>query len=259
MSADTVSVVIPTFNASRALRECLDALTWADAVIVVDMYSTDETPDICRAYPNVRFFQRRGYIYENVNFGFDQAETDWVIRLDSDEIIQPDLRDAILHVLRNPEPRISGYYFRGVHFMFGQPMRHGPYLDEFCWRKHMFRRGTARYQCHSEHEDITATGELRRLDGHYLHLTNPTVSELIAKMNYYTDRDAERYTDEEIYAPSRVKVLWRAVKLFLLYYVKYRGYRDGHAGFYCAVFRGALYQSLEAAKRWERWKASRTT
>ncbi|MEM4724067.1 MAG: glycosyltransferase family 2 protein [Candidatus Hadarchaeum sp.] len=254
MPRETVSVIIPTYNAERTIRQCLEALTWADAVIVVDMFSTDETPKICQSFPNVRFYQRKAYIFENVNYGFDQADTDWVIRLDSDEIIQQDLRDAILRVLENPEPGISGYYFRGVHYMFGQPMRYGPYLDEFCWRKHMFRRGTARYQCHSEHEDITTTGELKRLPGHYLHLTNPTVEELIRKMNYYTERDAERYTDEELYPPSRLKVIWRACKLFYLYYIRYKGYKDGYAGFFCAFFRGAFYQGLEAAKRWERWR-----
>jgi len=251
---ETVTVVIPTYNSGRTIRQCLDALTWADAVIVVDMFSTDETPDICRSYPNVRFYQRRGYIYENVNFGFDQANTDWVIRLDSDEIIREELRDEILRVLRHPPQGVNGFYFRGLHYMFGQPMHHGPYLPEFCWRKHMFKRGTARYACHSEHEDIQTSGRLARLTGYYEHWTNPTVEEMLAKMNYYTQRDAERYTPEELYAPSRLKVLWRAVKLFLVYYVKYRGYRDGHAGFYCALFRGAFYQALEASKRWERWR-----
>lgn len=254
MGHESVSVIIPTYNAARTLRQCLDALTWADQVIVVDMFSTDGTPEICASYPNVRFVQRKGYIYENVNYGFDQAETDWVIRLDSDEVIGAELRDSVLRVLEDPPEGVSGFLFRGVHLMFGQPMHHGPYLPEFCWRKHMFRRGTARYRCHSEHEDIEATGRLERLPGFYEHFTNPTVSELFAKMNYYTDKDAERYSGEEVYPPSRLKVVWRAVKLFLLYYLKYRGYRDGHAGFYCALFRGALYQSLEAAKRWERWK-----
>ena len=250
----TVSVVIPTYNAARTLRQCLDALTWADAVIVVDMFSSDDTPGICQSYANVRFYQRKGYIYENVNFGFDQADTDWVIRLDSDEVIGDELRESILRVLSDPPDGVSGFLFRGVHYMFGQPMHHGPYLPEFCWRKHMFRRGTARYPCHSEHEDIDARGRLERLRGTYEHFTNPTVSEMLAKMNYYTDKDAERYSDHELYAPSRLKVAWRAMKLFFLYYVRYRGYRDGHAGFYCALFRGALYQSLEASKRWERWK-----
>jgi glycosyltransferase involved in cell wall biosynthesis len=251
---ETVSVVIPTFNAARTLRQCLDALTWADAVIVVDMFSTDETPQICRAYPNVRMFQRKGYIYENVNFGFDQANTDWVIRLDSDEVIGDELRKSILHVLARSDPGIAGYRFRKRTYTWGHLFEHGPLAPERNERKHMFRRGTARYPCRAEHEDISTIGAFVTLDGTYDHYTNPTVEETLRKMNYYTERDAERYDASRLERPRVWHILYRCARMFVLYYVQWRGYKDGPAGFFWCFYFACIYPVVEHMKRWEVWK-----
>lgn len=254
----TVSVVIPTYNAARTLRRCLDALTWADAVIVVDMFSTDDTQGICGLYPNVRFYQRQGYIYENVNFGFDQADTDWVIRLDSDEVIGDELRESILRVLERPDPSIVGYRFRKRTFTWGHRFEYGPLAPERNERKHMFRRGSARYDCRSEHEDITTTGALLTLDGTYDHDTNPTVEEALRKMNYYTERDAERYDADDLERPRPWHIVYRCVRMFVLYYVQWRGYRDGLAGFFWCYYFACIYPVVEHMKRWEVWAKART-
>src|SRR5829696_754581 len=87
----TLSVVIPTLNVEAIIARCLESLRWADEVVVVDMFSTDRTQAICESFPNVRFLQRRDYIFANVNFGMKQAAGDWVMRLDSDEVLTQEL------------------------------------------------------------------------------------------------------------------------------------------------------------------------
>src|SRR6266853_1273739 len=82
----TLSVVIPTLNVEGIIARCLEAVRWADEVVVVDMFSTDRTREICEGFPNVRFIQRRDYIFANVNHGMEVAAGDWVMRLDSDEV-----------------------------------------------------------------------------------------------------------------------------------------------------------------------------
>jgi glycosyltransferase involved in cell wall biosynthesis len=154
LARETVAVVIPTLNAEASLRRTLESVTWADEIVIVDMFSTDGTLGICQEYPNVRLFQRIDYIFANVNFGMEQARTDWVIRLDSDEVLNEELQHSIQHVLAHPEPDVSGYSFPSIQYMFGLPMQYGPGLRERNIRKCMFRRGTARYACQSEHEDI---------------------------------------------------------------------------------------------------------
>jgi glycosyltransferase involved in cell wall biosynthesis len=250
---ETVAVVIPTYNVETIIRRCLESVAWADEIIIIDMFSTDRTVEICQEYPNVRLFRRNDYIFGNVNFGMEQARTDWVIRLDSDEIPNEELQRSILHVLSHPEPDVSGYCFPSVQYMFGRPMRYGPGLRERNIRKCMFRRGTARYECRSEHEDITSTGKLKVLSGHYDHLTNHTVEEVIRKFNYYAERDIERLDPGSLTAPDPWRITRHAVRMFFRYYVQLKGHRDGHLGFFSSLFRGPIYVLIEEAKRWEAW------
>ena len=259
LGRETVAVIIPTLNVGKIIARCLDALTWADEVVVVDMFSTDDTRQTCESYPNVRFFERKDYIFANVNYGFEQARTDWVIRLDSDEVIGPDLAASIQNVLRSPDPALSGYRFRGTQYMFGYPMQHGVGLPSLNERKHMFRKGTAWYECKSEHEDITTTGELGVLPGTYDHFTNHTTEEVVRKFNYYTERDVERLDTGELRPPQPGRILYRAARMFVLYYFQWKGYKDGYLGFFSSLYRGAIYPILEEAKRWEAWEKHRRT
>lgn len=251
---ETVCVVIPTLNVGSIIDRCLRSVSWADEIIIVDMFSTDDTIERCRHYPQVRVYQRRDYIFSNVNFGMEQATTDWVIRLDSDEVLNEQLQESVLMVLRRPEPGINGYYFPSVQWMFGQPMHHGVGCPERNIRKCMFRKGTARYECRYEHEDITVAGNLGTLAGHYEHRTNSTVAEIVTKFNYYTDRDVERERGRKA-RPRIWRIVYRAARMFVLYYFQWRGYKDGHLGFFSSLFRGPVYVFIEEAKRWEAWSA----
>ena len=110
MARQTLSVVIPVYNVADIIGRCLDALTWADEVVVVDMFSTDETEAICRRYANVRFFQNRDYIYANFNYGLDRATGDWILRLDSDEVVSLQLaqeiqEEVLANYLKNEYPQ----------------------------------------------------------------------------------------------------------------------------------------------------------
>ena len=251
---DTAAVVIPVLNVGTIIAHCLDQLKWADEIIIVDMFSADNTRAICESYPNVRFFERKDYIYGNVNFGMEQATTDWVIRLDSDEILNPDLQQSIMRFLENPDANMNTLIFPSVQYMFGRPMHHGVGLPELVQRKCMFRKGTARYDAKTEHEDIRSVGPEKVLDGYYEHLTNHDTEEVVRKFNYYTDKDVERLKPEELRPPNPRKIIYKAVRTFILFYFQYKGYKDGHLGFFSSLFRGCVYDFIEEAKRWEAWE-----
>ncbi len=265
----TLTVVIPVFNVEPIISRCLDALTWADEVTVVDMFSTDKTEEICRSYSNVRFLQNKDYIYANVNYGFDHASGDWVMRLDSDEVVSPELASEIQEeVLAKPDSPYSGYWVPNKVFFFGKWIRYGiAYGPEnrdgpvgFGRRKILFRKNTARYACNTEHEDITTSGELGVLRGHYDHFSHRSVSEWIRKANYYTDRDVER-TDvlaPTFRLPRPGRTLAALVKVFFDLYVRRKGYRDGlHGYMVCAL--NTLYLLVFRCKLWEKhaWLTSR--
>lgn len=255
---DTVAVVIPTLNVEKIIARCLDQLKWADEVWVVDMFSTDRTREICEAYSNVRFIERKDYIYGNVNYGLQNAPTDWVIRLDSDEVLNAELQRSIIAFLENPDPNVNTLIFPSVQYMFGMPMHHGVGLPELVTRRCMFRRGTAHYECKSEHEDVVCQEPYKTLMGYYEHFTNHDTGDVVRKFLYYTDKDVERLPVSELRPPQPGKILYRAFRTFILFYYQQKGYKDGYLGFFSSLFRGCIYGFIEEAKRWEAWERHRT-
>jgi glycosyltransferase involved in cell wall biosynthesis len=247
-----VSAVIPARNVGRIIRPTLESLRFCDEVVVIDMFSTDDTRAVCESYPNVRFFQRRDYIYGNFNYGIDQATGDWIIRLDSDEVLSPGLQRSIQRVLADPDPPHTNYDAFSHLYLFGMRLR-GLYGDQ--WRTVLFRKGCGRYEVRSEHEGLTLTGSTGRLDGHYDHFSTPSISAWIAKYNYYTDRDTERAavrrpTPRWRVATDTLRFFWGA------YFGKGRLYRDGYLGFAVAAI-ATIGQVLYHLKAWEKYERQR--
>jgi glycosyltransferase involved in cell wall biosynthesis len=248
----TIAAVIPTKNVARIIRPTLESLRFCDEVIIVDMFSSDDTRAVCEEFPNVRFFERRDYIYGNFNFGLEQAQSEWIVRIDSDEVLGPTLIQSIKSVLSEPQPAFT-HYEAFCHLYICGIRLHGGYGAS--WRTTLFRRGTARYQVRGEHEGLSTTGAGGRLDGHYDHFSVPTLSDWMLKYNYYTDRDVER-------APARPpkawwRVLWGAVRHFRgSYFGAGKLRRDGYLGFVVAVL-AAFANVLLEMKIWERWERER--
>jgi glycosyltransferase involved in cell wall biosynthesis len=251
--SQTLSVVIPTKNAAELLAGALESVKWADELIVVDMFSTDETDEVCARYPNCRLFKRDDYIFGNVNFGFDQATTDWVMRLDTDERITPELADEIRGILVSPPDGVTGFMFWERIVVLGRELRYG--FGRRHHRRMMFRRGAARYPVRGEHEQLEGDGTWQRTRHGYLHLNYARVGDYLTKTNYYTDKDVERMPLPPEAPPIRDGFI-RPLRAFYLYYLKWRGYQDGWIGFVDASMRG-VYQLVEWAKLRERWARER--
>jgi len=124
-----ISAVIITFNEEKNIGRCLDSLQKvADEIVVVDSCSNDKTCEICEKY-GVRFIQNRfkGHI-EQKNFAMQQAEYDWVLSLDADEVLSLELTDSILKVKKDWV--IDGYAFNRLTNYCGTWIRHcGWYPD----------------------------------------------------------------------------------------------------------------------------------
>ena len=242
-----VSAVIPAKNVANIIGPTLESLRFCDEVVVVDMFSTDATREVCARFPNVRFLQREDYIYGNFNHGVEQATGDWIIRIDSDEVVGDELRRSIESVLAGNPAGFDAYEAFCHLYFFGMRLRHG-FGDQ--WRTMLFRKGTASYAVKSEHEGLTLTVPQGRLNGFYSHYTNPTVSTWVQKLNYYTDRDVERMATPV--APTRRRVAYETVRVFQRFYLG-PGWlvRDGYLGFIVAGMV-AFATFLQHAKTWEK-------
>ena len=259
-SRQSISAVLCVFNEAHQIARCLDALAWCNEVVVVDRFSTDGTPDLAQAYPNVRLFQREDWTNPNMNFGIEQASGDWILRIDCDEIVSPELAHEIqTNVLATPSVKYSGYWVPNRVYFFGKWIRYGVAYDSrfkrpgYGHRQILFRKGTAHYACVGFHEELTTQGEYGLLRHHYEHYSHPSVSRWIAKMNHYTDSDVEQrdVLAPDYRLPHRGKTLVALVTIFFTYYVVRQGFRDGVHGFMtCAL--NTIYVLVERCKVWEK-------
>lgn len=247
--AERVAAVIPTKDAMPLLRACLDSVAWCDEIVVVDMFSTDGTVELCRQYAQCRVIQRDGYIFENFNVGMDAATAEWIIRLDSDEALTSELGRELQGILARPDPGVAGYFAPVELYFFGEQVRGGFARSK---RHIMFRRGAARYSVRSEHEAMDITGRWLTCNGAYVHRTNPTVGSWLKKLDYYCDRDVERLTDPRL--PSVLRGLYVSTRMFFRMWLRLGCWKDGYAGFVTSWMMAFMLLLLDA-KIWEAWKA----
>lgn len=226
-------------------------MTWADEVIIVDMFSTDSTKELCLQYPNVKFFENKDFIYANVNYGISKASGDWILRLDSDEIITEALKKEIIEkVLTNPKNEFDGFDARSEVYFMGYLIKHG--FGGENRRGTLFRRGKAQYAARSEHEDLQKNGKWGKLENRYLHYTNQTISMWMNKINYYSDKDVARWDARNDEQMTMGKVFYRMCRWFQRYYIyPHRAYKDGMPGLVIALIAAAGLM-ITYLKQWEK-------
>ena len=243
----TVTVVIPTKNAAHLLRECLPRVRWADEIIVVDEFSSDDTLAVCASFPQCVVYQHEDYIQANTNYGFDRAKSDWVMRLDSDEWITPELAEEIPKLIRTAPEDVVGFSFWERPIVMGREMRHG--WGRRHHRQMLFRRGRARYPLRTEHDALEAEGRwLRSPSTATCTSTTSRRGSSWTRCALYIERDVPRAV-----LPERRPPLWRGpfefARAIWFYYLKSQGFRDGRVGLIDATLRG-YYRAAE-------WRALR--
>ena len=250
----TVSVVLTTENAADMLADCLRSVSWADEILVIDQFSTDDTAALCASYPQCRRIEHRErYLNAAMNFGFEHATGDWIMRIDTDERVTPELAREVQGILSSPPAGVSGYAFWERPVMLGHELRHG--YGQRHHRMMMWRRGAARYPVDTSHEELRITGVCQKTVHGYIHLNNPTVGTYLRKTDFWTERDAER-ADLATSPPGAGRTVIDMARAFYLYYLKLRGYRDGYVGFVDATMRAA-YPFVFWAKLRHRWERER--
>jgi glycosyltransferase involved in cell wall biosynthesis len=241
-------VVVVTLNEEERIRECLDSVAWADEIIVVDAESQDKTAAIARELTDHVIVRPWPGFPAQKNFGLAQATGDWVLSLDADETVSPELRTEITAILTGGGAA-DGYRVSRHNIFWGRWVRHGGLYPD--WQVRLFRRGRGRFVDRAVHEAITVDGTVAQLRGHLEHRSYRDVADFLARADRYTSLAAE----EAIAAgrPSRplMDLVARPVGRFLGMYVVRGGFLDGWRGFLLATLY-AYYVLMRSAKIWER-------
>jgi glycosyltransferase involved in cell wall biosynthesis len=168
----TISATVIAFNEEADLEECLDSLSWCDEIVFVDSGSTDRTVEIATKH-RVRLFVRRFQGFsDQKNFAAGQASGKWVLSIDADERVSPELQEEIQHSLRRSAD-IGGYFIPRLNLWLSHPMRHGGWYPDHSLR--LYRKDAGEWQGHS-HEQVVVAGKTAVL-------TKPIVHKTIANMH----------------------------------------------------------------------------
>ena len=118
-----ISVIITTFNEAEHIQDVLESVQWADEVIVVDSYSTDETVELAKKFP-IKILQRKYVSPANQkNWAIPQATHDWILILDADERVTPKLKKEIIALLQKPMQK-DAYWIPRQSFFMGKKVRY---------------------------------------------------------------------------------------------------------------------------------------
>lgn len=242
---EKITPLILTYNEAPNIGRTLEQLRWAQDIVVVDSFSSDETLEIISRFPQARVVQRPfDNFASQCNFGLSQADisTEWVLSLDADYVLTPEIVRELHQI--NVEPGISGLRARFVYCIHGRRLRSGIYPPVTV----LFRKATAIYREDGHAHRVMLDGATRDLDAPILHDDRKPLSRWLQAQSRYTRLEALKLQNtnaSELSWTDRIR-RWRIVAppAMLFYCLVVRlGILDGWAGFYYA-FQRALAELM---------------
>jgi len=244
----TLSACVITLNEEKRIQACLESLSFADEIIVLDSHSKDRTREIARRMgARVHTHAFDGFVAQK-NRVLKMVRGRWTLIIDADEIVTPELREEILGVIRDPEalncvayrmPRMSYYLHRWI--------KHCGWYPECKTR--LFQSGKARYAGGVVHEILKPEGPVGYLKGRLEHYSYESISDHLKRIDYYSTLIAQ----DKFRRGRGSSPLWAIGKSFSKFFITYflrLGFLDGRAGLVISVLAG-YYNFLKYVKLWE--------
>lgn len=272
-----ISVIILTYNDDVQIGECLSSIRGlTDDIVVVDSFSTDRTLDICREH-GARIYQNP-FVNQAIQFNWAldniEVEHDWILRLDSDEIVPDKLKAEMLSRV-GAEPRVAAYYLNRRMYWMGRWLRRGRMYPHFIVR--LFRKGRARYEERTE-EHLIVDGPIGQMKCDFLednkknnldYFTEKHLATARGELGEIFDKDSgadlskpaiepnllgakvhrTRWLKEKVYAKTPLFV--RPFMYFFYRYFFCLGFLDGVPGLIFHVLQGFWYRFYIDAKVYE--------
>ncbi len=244
------SLVVSAFNEEANIGACLDSVSGlADEIIVVDNSSTDKTAAIAKAH-GAKVFKRENLpmLNTNKNFGFTKATGPWILCLDADEEVTPELKDELKAILSQDQSLSKkGYWISRKNIIFGKWIQHGLWWPDRQLR--FFRKESGSYPCRHVHEYIAVEGETGECQHPYVHHNYDSITQYLRKLERYTTTEAAALRETN-YQLSWFDAIRFPLSDFLKTFFAQSGYRDGLHGLTLSILQ-AFYSFIVFAKLWE--------
>jgi len=231
-----LSAIIPTGNEIHNIEEVLASVNFADEILVVDSFSNDGTYEKAKEKADKVIRREYKYSASQKNWAIPKAKHEWILLVDADERVTPELRDEILQILKNPsDDNIVGYWIgRNNHFM-GKHVRYSGWKNDKVIR--LFRKSKCRYEDKLVHAEIIADGKVSKLKNKLYHNTYVSLDLYLEKMNRYAWLQAGDY-DKKTNTLTAYHFILKPLWGFFKHYIIQFGFLDGIPGLTIAYIRG---------------------
>jgi glycosyltransferase involved in cell wall biosynthesis len=248
----TLSVVLITQNEERNLPRTLESVMplvrdGQGEIIVVDSGSTDHTVEIAQSYGARVFVEAWKGFAAQKNSAMDKASMDWVLQLDADEPLEPELAREMETILKAGSG-MSGFWIPRKNFFLGRWIKHGGFYPDPKLR--LVRRGAGRFEEYGAHPTMKVDGPTGKLSHALLHNAYPTLRGYIDHMNSYSSMGAEVVVAKGYSGFSFVDIVIRPLLTFIYNYFIRLGFLDGREGLLLHRYH-SVYVSWKYAKAWE--------
>ena len=276
-----LTTIILTYNEEIHIRRCLDNVCpFSKKVYVIDSPSTDNTVGICNEFQNVEVVVHKypGNQAEQFNWALDNCkiDTEWILRVDADEYLMPELIEELKKKLPTMDKDVSALSLSLARAYYGKVLHHG--IVNGIWITRIFRTGKARYEMRLMDEHLLVEGKIVRMKHQFVDDNRMTIGQFTLKHDGYASREAALLLDAEYHLTdtsampkdhgedvekkraqkeryARMPLFWRAFGYFLYRYIFKFGFLDGKEGFLWDFLQGWWYRTLVDAKVYEIKKA----
>ncbi|MCB0423147.1 MAG: glycosyltransferase family 2 protein [Flavobacteriaceae bacterium] len=223
-----LTAIIPTGNEIHNIEAVIASVDFADEILVVDSYSTDGTYE--KAQQLATKVIRRDYEYSasQKNWAIPQAQHEWILLVDADERVTPELKAEIQKILGNPPQDIVAYWIGRMNHFMGERVHYSGWRNDKVIR--LFKRDYCKYEDKNVHAEIIANGSIGQLKNKLYHNTYITFDKYVEKMNRYATwqaKDYDKKTGRLTPYHFVIKPFWG----FFKHYIVQSGFRDGVVGF----------------------------
>lgn len=252
---EKITPLVLTYNEAPNIERTLRQLVWAKRIVVIDSFSTDETLEILKSFPQVKIFQR-GFdsFASQCNFGLQQISTDWVLSVDADYFLTDELVDELKSL--QPQDSINAFNVRFKYCIFGKPIRGTLYPP----RRVLYRREKAIYEDDGHAHHVKVEGESAWFSSCILHDDRKSFSRWLSSQDRYMIREVEKFHQTPVRLLSltdrirRNKIFAPFVVLFYCLFWQ-KVILDGWRGWYYALQR-VLAEIILAIRLIEKEKLS---
>lgn len=246
---EKLTVMIPCCNEEATIGACIESvLPFADEILIADSGSTDRTIEVVESYPECRLIRHtwNGYCHFK-NWALERASHDWVMCLDADERVTPELAHEICEILKNPPEKIAAYSVAFQTYFLGHRVRFSN------WNNRSLRliRRECRFRVCRVHESVEISKEQTgRLENPVLHYSIHSYDQFFEKYARYSKLAAE-----DMHTIGRRASVWSMLvrpflRFFHLYVIR-GGFLDGRVGIQISMFMSFYYSFAKQARLWE--------